>query len=84
MNLKRLLIDRIENRVLIGITIFLATMVLVGWVAINEPGRMASFDQVYMARSTEHVARIAEMRVKIQRRDAKSFCGLVMPAPQSK
>lgn len=56
MNLKRLLIDRMENRVLVGITIFLATMVLVGWVAINEPGRMASFDQEYLARSIEHGA----------------------------
>jgi mono/diheme cytochrome c family protein len=53
MNLQGMLIDRIENRVLVGITIFLASMVLVGWVAINETGRMASFQQQHLARSIE-------------------------------
>lgn len=53
MDLQRLLIDRMENRVLVGITILLATMVLVGWVAINEPGRMASFQEQHLARSVE-------------------------------
>ena len=53
MNLQGMLIERIENRVLIGITVFLATMVLVGWVAINETGRMASFQEQHLARSIE-------------------------------
>lgn len=58
MDLKRLLIDRMENRILVGITMFLGTMVLVGWVAINETGRMASFQQQHLARSIEHGAEL--------------------------
>ncbi len=53
-----MLIEKMENRVLVGITIFLATMVLVGWVAINEPGRMASFQQQHLARSIEKGAEL--------------------------
>ncbi len=58
MNLKRLLIDRMENRILVGVTAFLASMVLVGWVAINEPGRMAAFEQQHLARSIEKGAEL--------------------------
>lgn len=58
MNLQRLLIDRMENRILVGTTAFLAMMVLVGWVAINEPGRMAAFQQQHLARSVEKGAEL--------------------------
>ncbi|MBZ0296843.1 MAG: c-type cytochrome [Anaerolineae bacterium] len=58
MNLKRLLVERIENRILVGITAFLGIMVLVGWVAINEQGRMLAFDQQHLGRSVEHGAEL--------------------------
>src|SRR5690606_25364795 len=58
LNLKRLLIDRMENRILVGTVAFLASMVLIGWVAINEPGRMAPFQQQQLARSIEHGAEL--------------------------
>jgi mono/diheme cytochrome c family protein len=47
-----------ENRILVGTTAFLASMVLIGWVAINEPGRMAAFQQQQLARSVEHGAEL--------------------------
>lgn len=53
-----MLIDRMENRILVGITMLLASMVLVGWVAINETGRMASFQQQHLARSIEKGAEL--------------------------
>ena len=37
--MNRLIIERIEGRILVGITMFVAIMILVGWVAINEPAR---------------------------------------------
>ncbi len=40
-------------RILIGTVAFLGILVLVGWVAINEGGRMAAFDQEFTARSIE-------------------------------
>lgn len=49
----RMLIERIENRVLVGIVAFVGIMVLVGWVAINENARMASFTRQYEARAIE-------------------------------
>jgi len=49
----RMLIERIENRILVGIIAFVGIMVLVGWVAINENARMASFTRQYNARSIE-------------------------------
>jgi len=58
MDLQRLLIDRMENRILVGLTMVLASMVLVGWVAINETGRMASFQQQHLARSVEKGAEL--------------------------
>lgn len=52
----RMLIERIENRILVGIIAFVGIMVLVGWVAINENARMASFTRQYDARSIERGA----------------------------
>ncbi|MEP7290523.1 MAG: c-type cytochrome [Chloroflexota bacterium] len=45
-----------ENRILIGTVAFLATLVLVGWIAINEGGRMAAFDRQFTARAIERGA----------------------------
>jgi len=56
--LQRMLIDRMENRILVGITMFVAIMLLVGWVAINENARMASFERQYEGRSIEHGAEL--------------------------
>jgi mono/diheme cytochrome c family protein len=47
---------RIENRILVGVTSFVAIMVLVGWVAINEGGRMLAFEEQFNARSIERGA----------------------------
>jgi mono/diheme cytochrome c family protein len=54
--LQRLLIEKIENRILVGVTMFLGIMVLVGWIAINEPGRMQAFEQQFLGRSIERGA----------------------------
>lgn len=54
--LQRLLIERMEHRILVGTIAFLAIMVLVGWIAINEGGRMAAFERQYTARSIERGA----------------------------
>ncbi|MBK9126015.1 MAG: c-type cytochrome [Chloroflexi bacterium] len=54
----RMLVDRIENRILVGIIAFVGIMVLVGWVAINENARMASFTRQYNARSIERGAEL--------------------------
>lgn len=56
MNLQRLLVNRIEHRILVGVLAFLGIMVLVGWIAINEGGRMQVFDRQYTARSIERGA----------------------------
>lgn len=56
MNLQRMLFPRIEQRILIGTVAFLATLVLIGWIAINEGGRMAAFDRQFLARSIERGA----------------------------
>lgn len=56
MNLQRMLVNRIEHRILIGTVAFLATLVLVGWLAINEGGRMAAFDRQFTARAIERGA----------------------------
>jgi mono/diheme cytochrome c family protein len=50
------LFERIETRIMVGITTFVATMVLIGWVAINEGARMAAFEQQFNARSIERGA----------------------------
>jgi len=49
----RLLIESIEGRVLAGITMFVAIMILIGWVAINEESRMAAFREQHLGRSIE-------------------------------
>jgi mono/diheme cytochrome c family protein len=54
--LQRLLVERIEHRILVGTLAFLGIMVLVGWIAINEGGRMAAFESQYLARSIERGA----------------------------
>jgi mono/diheme cytochrome c family protein len=51
-----LIFERIEQRILVGTLAFLAIMVLVGWIAINEGGRMQAFEQQYLARSIERGA----------------------------
>ena len=56
MNLQRLLVNRIEHRILVGTVAFLATLALVGWVAINEGGRMTAFDNQFTARAIERGA----------------------------
>lgn len=56
MKLNRLLIERIDHRILVGTLAFLAIMVLLGWIWINENGRMAAFDRQYLARSIERGA----------------------------
>lgn len=54
--LERMLIDKIENRILVGIVAFVGIMVLVGWVGIKENARMKSFQDMYHARSVERGA----------------------------
>lgn len=51
--MNRLIIESIEGRILLGITMFVSIMVLVGWVAINEPARMRAFEQQHLGRSIE-------------------------------
>ena len=53
MNLRRLIIEGIEGRILMGITMFVAIIILIGWVAINEEARMQSFVQQFDARAIE-------------------------------
>lgn len=56
--LQRLLIERMENRILVGVTAFLGIMILTGWVAINEQGRMEAFRRQHLARSIEKGAEL--------------------------
>lgn len=56
--MNRLLIERIEGRILVGIVMFVAIMILIGWVGINEPARMASFEQQHLGRSIERGAEL--------------------------
>ena len=56
MNL--LFIRSIEGRILMGITMFVGMMILVGWVAINEEARMQSFVQQHTGRSIERGAEL--------------------------
>lgn len=56
--LQRMLIDKMENRILVGIVMFVGIMVLVGWVAINENARMQSFQRQFEARSIERGAEL--------------------------
>jgi hypothetical protein len=56
--LQRMLIDKIENRILVGVVAFVGIMVLVGWVAMNENERMRSFDRMFTGRSIEFGAEL--------------------------
>jgi len=53
---ERMLVGRIENRVTIGVLAFVGMMVLLGWAAINEGGRMQAFTKMEEARSIEQGA----------------------------
>jgi mono/diheme cytochrome c family protein len=53
-----MLIDKMENRILVGVVMFVGIMVLVGWIAINESARMESFEQQFLARSVERGAKL--------------------------
>jgi cytochrome c2 len=57
-NMNRLLIESFEGRLLLGITSFVVVMILVGWIAINEPARMASFELQHTGRSIERGAEL--------------------------
>ena len=52
----RHLFQSIDNRILFGIITFVVTMVLLGWVAINERPRMAAFEEQFTGRSIENGA----------------------------
>ena len=54
----RLHIRSIEGRLLAGISMFVAIMILVGWVAINEEARMQAFVQQHTGRSIERGAEL--------------------------
>jgi mono/diheme cytochrome c family protein len=54
----RMLVEKMENRILLGVLMFIGIMLMVGWVAINENARMASFTQQYEARSIERGAEL--------------------------
>ncbi len=56
--MNRLIIESIEGRISLGITMFVAIMVLIGWVAINEPARMAAFERQHLGRSIERGAEL--------------------------
>ncbi|MCY3834533.1 MAG: cytochrome c [Chloroflexi bacterium] len=56
MNL--LFIRSIEGRILMGVTMFVGMMILVGWVAINEEARMQSFVRQHTGRSIERGAEL--------------------------
>lgn len=47
-----------EHRIIVGTVAFLAIMVLVGWIAINENGRMVAFQRQYEARAIERGAEL--------------------------
>jgi mono/diheme cytochrome c family protein len=49
-----------EQRIVLGILFFFGIILIVGWVAFNEQGRMAEFTQQYEARSIERGATIFE------------------------
>jgi len=56
--MNRMLIEKIEGRILVGIVMFVGIMILVGWVAINEEARMASFERTFTGRSIERGAEL--------------------------
>jgi mono/diheme cytochrome c family protein len=54
------LATRLENRILIGVAAITATIIVAGWIAINENARMEEFTERANARSVEAGARIFE------------------------
>ena len=54
--MNRLIIENVEGRITLGIVMFVAIMILIGWVAINEPARMASFTEQQEGRAIERGA----------------------------
>ena len=56
MNL--LFIRSMEARILMGVTMFIGMMIMVGWVAINEEARMQAFVEQHTARSIERGAEL--------------------------
>jgi mono/diheme cytochrome c family protein len=60
--MNRLIIESIEGRITLGITMFVALMILIGWIMINEPARMASFDEQHLGRSIEQGAELFASR----------------------
>ncbi len=56
--LERMIFEKIETRILVGILSFVGIMIMIGWVAINENGRMASFERQFQARSVERGAEL--------------------------
>ncbi|MFN8527756.1 MAG: c-type cytochrome [Anaerolineae bacterium] len=56
MNLQRLIFEKIESRILAGTVAFLALIAIIGWIAINEPGRMLAFENQYNGRAIERGA----------------------------
>jgi mono/diheme cytochrome c family protein len=56
--MNRLLIESVEGRILTGIVMFFSIMVLIGWVWINEPSRMAEFEEQHLGRSIERGAEL--------------------------
>jgi mono/diheme cytochrome c family protein len=53
---ERMLVGKIENRILVGVLSFVGIMILLGWAAINEGGRMQAFTAQQQARSIENGA----------------------------
>jgi len=52
------LVSDFQQRVLLGVSMFVGMLLLVGWVAVNEPGRMEAFTNQYQGRSIEAGAAI--------------------------
>lgn len=50
----------LENRILIGLAAITATIILVGWIAINENARMEEFTERTSARSIEQGGKLYE------------------------
>ncbi len=54
----RVLVPNFQNRVLLGTATFVGILLLVFWIAVNEPARMDVFTQQYHGRSIENGALI--------------------------
>jgi len=56
--MNRLIIESVEGRITLGIVTYVAIMILIGWVAINEPARMTSFTEQQNGRAIERGAEL--------------------------